>query len=64
MKDDPLYARERQTRDRRRAAAPEPSAPVHSNHQSRGAYRLRRPQAISSFQYEARSLAQTVQNRT
>ena len=64
MKDDHLSAREKRTRDRRMAAAPEPSAPAHSNHQSHGAYLLRRPQAISSFQYGVRSLAQALQDRT
>ena len=64
MKDDPLSARGKQTRDRRMAAAPEPSAPAHSNHQSHGAYPLRRPQSRSSFQYEVRSLAQALQDRT
>jgi len=60
MKDDPRACHERQTHGRSKADGPEPSAPAHSDHESRAAYQSHRLQARCVCLLEVRSPTQAL----
>jgi len=64
MKDDPPCGPGKRRHVRKMVAAQVRSAPSHSGHRSPGAYRSRRPQARSSCQCAAQSLAQALKDGT